>query len=257
MRGYYRRVSDATDSAIAPTVTIIKPTAPHNRKRDSTRRPRRSISRFVSTADHAQTPPAAASDSTIDKIVKAVVGTDTGMKITTSTASVKTAPRANPSKEYPSIACPRPGYSSERRNALSGSTSRRVSPRITAANGVPHTSQASRTIGFRVPQTGHGQKAPIGSSRSGCAVAAAAAPFATGAVSTTAGTVSGGCGGGSRRLVKHWPHHSASSLTRAPQFGQRRSGLMPGGYPRLGPRRRRSAGLGGLAQPRRQAAGDL
>ena len=55
--------------------------------------------------------------------------------------------------------------------------------------------------------------------------------------SAVAGAAFGGAGGGSgsRRLVKHCPHHSASPLTSAPQFGQRRSALTPGGYPRFPP----------------------
>src|SRR5215468_10546309 len=143
-------------------------------------------------------PPTAAIDNTIARIVNGVVGTpDNGSKIAINSASVNTAPRAKPSTGRPSVACPRPGYSSDRRNALSGSASRRVSPRITTANGVPHTSQASRTIGFRVPHTGQGQNAPTGSSGSGRADATAVSPvsLAAGVVSATAGAGTGGAGG--------------------------------------------------------------
>ena len=55
MRGYYRRVSEATDNAIAPTVTNISPTPPHNNTFDESSNPRRCASCFVSTADSTYT----------------------------------------------------------------------------------------------------------------------------------------------------------------------------------------------------------
>ena len=115
-------------------------------------------------------------------------------KIASPTDRTNSTPRANPSIGYPSIACPAPGKTSDRVDAACASTSRFVTPRMTAANGVPQVSHTSSTIGLCAPQTLHGQNGSpfgraavvgIGATRLPAPRLRAAAPAA--AVGTAAG----------------------------------------------------------------------
>jgi hypothetical protein len=99
---------------------------------------------------------------------------------------------------YPSIAGPAPGKTSDRVKAACASTSRFVTPRMTAANGVPQVSQTSSTMGLCAPQTLHGQNgSPCGrgAAVSGTGEAGAGSSAATGGA--------GGGGGDRRRSAKH------------------------------------------------------
>ena len=118
-------------------------------------------------------------------------------KITSPTDRTNSTPRANPSIGYPSIACPAPGKTSDRVKAACASTSRFVTPRMTAANGVPQVSQTSSTMGLCAPQTLHGQNgSPVGRRAvSGSRDARAGSSAPTGGA--------GGGGGDRRRSVKH------------------------------------------------------
>ena len=196
-----------------------------------------------------------------------------------SSSIANSTPRANPSTSRPGIMrWPRPGKSSERRNAARGSTlTRAVSCRISDANERAARRaevQLDRVPGARRPDTatsgrvGSAVVVRLPGGPGGRHASVAARPSVAGSALERGGSDGSGSGSARPRVPRRdrFEAHAAprralvehGAALRAAPLGVRSTASRPcaGAYPppRAGPMKRPLAG--GLAQPPGQAAGD-